>query len=46
MIVQILTGDEARARLADDNWRGGWTNLYKICAWATSMQSLPFVEAW
>lgn len=46
MIIQILIGRDAREQIADQDWRNRWIKLFGECPWATSMQSLPFVESW
>lgn len=46
MRVSTLTGADALALLASEDFRGQWRSLHRECRWATVFQGLPFVEAW
>ena len=45
-VVKILSGEEVFAQVTDIDFRRQWTDLHRECPWATSMQSLIFVESW
>ena len=46
MNVTLVSDDAVERLLQDAGFRAQWTRLYEQCRWATSMQSLPFVETW
>lgn len=46
LVIKILSGEEVYALLADVDFRCQWTDLQNACPWATSMQSIIFVESW
>jgi CelD/BcsL family acetyltransferase involved in cellulose biosynthesis/GNAT superfamily N-acetyltransferase/uncharacterized protein YfkK (UPF0435 family) len=47
LVVEIISEQsDVNKQLADVCFRRQWTNLQNECPWATSMQSLTFVEPW
>jgi CelD/BcsL family acetyltransferase involved in cellulose biosynthesis len=44
--IQIISGQSVFTQLSEASFRDQWTDLQNSCPWATSMQSLPFVEFW
>ncbi|MBX0332367.1 GNAT family N-acetyltransferase [Pontibacter sp. HSC-14F20] len=45
-VIELLTGKEALAVLADQNFQQQWDKLYTSCSWATVFQSRDFVYTW
>jgi RimJ/RimL family protein N-acetyltransferase/CelD/BcsL family acetyltransferase involved in cellulose biosynthesis len=46
MKIRILDGDEARSRLACEEFQRSWRSLCDACAWSTGYQSPEFAIAW
>jgi CelD/BcsL family acetyltransferase involved in cellulose biosynthesis len=45
-IFQVVRGESFETKFKDAAFRSQWNDLSAACPWATSMQSLPFLEAW